>query len=425
MCRIEYKIYQRETKDRIDLLQFNIQCLYLAGNYIKTILRTENDFYLNDDSSNCNSSFSSSSNSSSSNSRLDSPRNTRNTSNNNNNNNNNSNGGLSPKLQSVNGTATPSNSLNNNNNHNNSSDSNNIVQPIKLMINNCRKSNIYILVSIAITTISSCHDCTIVLGPCCDYIEMSDCSSLTIIALTKGIRIKYVIHQYNTTTTTTNKTYITNNIKRSSTNINVNICTNQKPIISSDCSDIRLAPYNTHYPTLEAQIHQSKIQTNLSSNLWDSPLIFKTPGIPTDSTIDSTSTTTTTTTSSNQHQSNNLDTTSELLKNLNITDNNGNNSNNTSSIYSIIEPDDFYPFSVPFLMKGKTKSNPCELPPKYTKSLASKTNSIQSLHKMIQQSTSDQKIRGHIMHLVESKFQDWLIETDNVRQINDLINMKK
>eukprot|EP01132_Coremiostelium_polycephalum_P009893 gene9893-12135_t len=71
------------------------------------------------------------------------------------------------------------------------------------------------------------------------------------------------------------------------------------------------------------------------------------------------------------------------------------------------------------------KSNPCELPPKYANSLSSKSESVNSLHKFIHQSTNDQKTRSHILHLVETKFQEWLMETDNIRQINDLINMKR
>ncbi|GAM22587.1 hypothetical protein SAMD00019534_057620 [Acytostelium subglobosum LB1] len=261
------------------------------------------------------------------------------------------------------------------------------LQPIRLSINSSKKSNIYVLVTIAICNITDCHDCTIVLGPCCDYIEVSDCSSLTIIAITKGIRVK------------------------SSSSMTLNICTNQKPIINTDCTGIRLAPYNTHYSTLESQITLSKLQVNLASNQWCSPLVFKSP-MP--SPLDQSP--------SLQSDGSVADLTNDLkLVNMG----GGDTGAGQSHIYTLVEPDDFYPFTVPFVLKGRTKANPCELPPKYAKALSNKTSSVQSLHKLVQQSTNDQRIRGHILHLVESKFQDWLIETDNIRQINDLINMKK
>ncbi|EGG23235.1 tubulin binding cofactor C domain-containing protein [Cavenderia fasciculata] len=260
---------------------------------------------------------------------------------------------------------------NNNNNNNNS-------QPIKLFIGN---------MTVGTGTITNCHDCTITLGPCCDSIEISDCSSLTIIGITKGIKI------------------------RSSSNITVYICTNQKPIIHSDCHDIKFAPYNTHYPTLEHQITQAKLNVNLASNLWSSPEIVKTlEPVPPSSLLGGV-------TSSLELGVSPTDTLSNI-KTLNLNDHNNN------TIFTLVEPEDFYPFTIPFNLKGKTKSNPCELPTKYSTCLNIKSNTIQSLHKQIQQSTNDQKIRVHLLHLIESKFHQWLLESDNIRQINDLINME-
>jgi len=313
------------------------------------------------------------------------------TTNNNNNNNNNS---LSPKINSENGN-------NNNNSH----------LSIKVSLSQIKKSFIYILVNMSFCTITNVHDSTITLGPCTDFIEVNECSRLTIISITKGIRIK------------------------SSNNISLFLCTNQKPIITSDCSDIKLAPYNTHYPNLEIQINQSKLSTQLLDNQWNNPLIFKS-FLPqgnsnnnnesnlnttsnTTTTTSTTSTTTTTTTTGLNNSSNDLNSSSGSLSSS------IGESPSFSNIYKILDPEEFYTFVVPFLIKGKTKSNPCELPSKYLKSLVTKSNAVHKLHKSIQQTNVDNKTKAHLLYLVESKFQEWLKETDNIRQINDLINLKR
>ncbi|EAL66907.1 tubulin binding cofactor C domain-containing protein [Dictyostelium discoideum AX4] len=367
--------------------------------------------------------------------------NSNNTNNSNNNNNNSSNNfningvsSLSPILSptSINNTNSPLlTSVNGGNTGSGLS--------VKLNLSNNKKSTIYILVNIAICTISNCHDSIIILGPCIDFIELSDCSKLTIISITKSIRIK------------------------SSNNISLYICCNQKPIIASDCIAIKLAPYNTHYPNLEQQLITSKLSTTLSNNCWNTPIILNSFSPLNSPNITNTDTNTNNNNSNNNNNNNNNKNNGIYLtippklplepldsnSNNNNNNNNNNNKNNEdniencdndndneneneikdekiiSNIYSILDAEEFFPFTVPFLIKGKTKNNPCELPLNYVKCLASKTNSVHSLHKLIQQTTNDPKTKATLLHLIESKFQEWLVETDNIRQINDLINMKR
>ncbi|EGC37124.1 hypothetical protein DICPUDRAFT_150298 [Dictyostelium purpureum] len=224
---------------------------------------------------------------------------------------------------------------------------------VKLNINNNKKSQIYILVNIALGNINNCHDCIIVLGPCVGLIEISNCSKVTLISITKGIKIK------------------------SSNNISLFICSNEKPIISSDCHNIKLAPYNTHYPNLDTQIATSKLLVDLENNQWNNPSIFKLFSPLNSPLLQSNSPTTTTTTTT---------TTSDLLQippnNLLNVDDTNNIHEETTEIYSILDPEEFFPFVVPFLIKGKTKSNPCELPNEYSTCLANKSNSVHALHKI-------------------------------------------
>ncbi|KYQ93671.1 hypothetical protein DLAC_11609 [Tieghemostelium lacteum] len=231
---------------------------------------------------------------------------------------------------------------------------------VKVTINNCKKSYLYILVNIAFINISNCHDCIIVLGPCTEYIDIVDSSKITLIAITKSLKI------------------------RSSSAISLNLCCNQRPMVTFDCVDVRFAPYNTHYQTLENHLLHSKLLTSMQNNQWNLPQIVDQNG-----------------------QNVSLD------------------QQQQQTIFKISEPEEFCPFTIPFLIKGKTKVNPIELPPKYKQALIDKQNAVHNLHKLIQSATQDSKTKSNLLHLIESKFQDWLVETDNIRQINDLINLKR
>ncbi len=171
---------------------------------------------------------------------------------------------------------------------------------------------------------------------------------------------------------------------------------------STESDSLQFGPYNTHYSLLEQHLQQSGLQTDLTSNCWDQIL------------------------SSNQIQ----------CKPSNI---------------SITPPKDFHAFAVPFILhEGGTtvqkehntadgvQHNPIELPEEYTKALQTTKSVLVSLRQAIEDARLRPVEQEDLQRQIETKFQvqhlnqevrshcqEWLVESGNIQQIQDLMRLEK
>jgi len=231
-----------------------------------------------------------------------------------------------------------------------------------LLISNLKQCYVYILACLAEITIKDCSDSLIVAGVARSVV-IENCVRCTVISISKSLKIQGCSESI------------------------VHACVNTKPVLSYN-SNITLAPYNTFYSQLDSHISQMGISTSLKDNLWSSPIDF-----------------------------NRTKSVSMLIANkapnLALEE-------KSPPSYSILEPDDFTPFVVPFQLPGTTKANPVELPVEYIQALQRKAKRINMLKSTI--AAVPDGIRDEVRRNIEDKFREWLVQSGNIDQVNDLIN---
>eukprot|EP01113_Clastostelium_recurvatum_P048027 TRINITY_DN8653_c0_g1_i2.p1 TRINITY_DN8653_c0_g1~~TRINITY_DN8653_c0_g1_i2.p1 ORF type:complete len:146 (-),score=42.01 TRINITY_DN8653_c0_g1_i2:36-473(-) len=118
---------------------------------------------------------------------------------------------------------------------------------------------------------------------------------------------------------------------------------------------------------------------------------------------------------------------------------------------SILPPEDFAPFVVPFVTPSSssarriapsplsqttttttattpsststtiTTTNPFQLPPPYSDTLKRKSTAVTSLRTTLAEG-ADPASKSFLQKAIDAKFQEWLIETGHINQVNDLLS---
>ncbi|ESN97208.1 hypothetical protein HELRODRAFT_114291 [Helobdella robusta] len=152
---------------------------------------------------------------------------------------------------------------------------------------------------------------------------------------------------------------------------NIHLLTPNTPLLFNTNSNITFGPYHTFYPNLEEHMYAAGLAP--LPNLWDQPHVLGSSGLDDD------------------------------------------------KIFEIQKPSDFFTFTIPFQMEGKTKEIPVGLPSKYQKALNQRLQKVEDWHKLMGETsmTSDQKKLLH--RTVQAKFQEWLQTTGQARLLQDLV----
>ncbi|KAM4626314.1 TBCC domain-containing protein 1 isoform 2-T2 [Discoglossus pictus] len=156
----------------------------------------------------------------------------------------------------------------------------------------------------------------------------------------------------------------------STTNCNFHILTPTRPLFFSGNQNVSLAPFHTHYPMLEDHMGQTGLAT--LPNYWDRPLALSTE-------------------------------------------------NNEKCIWKLMSPREFYTFVVPFEMEGDTTEIPGGLPPAFQKAMSQRQQKVQMWQKTVKEAGLTREQRKQFQMLVEEKFNEWLIQTENRHQLDSLV----
>lgn len=119
-----------------------------------------------------------------------------------------------------------------------------------LKISNCNNTTIYMLQPFRFCHISSCADCTIVVGAVSSLVSVENCEGVKVVVCSRYVRINNCLD-------CTIFTYTTN-----------------RPLLLGDNRGLLFGPYNTNYGTLQQHLQCAKLQENIgssSSGYWDSP----------------------------------------------------------------------------------------------------------------------------------------------------------
>lgn len=92
--------------------------------------------------------------------------------------------------------------------------------------------------------------------------------------------------------------------------------------------------------------------------------------------------------------------------------------------YSIVRPESFLPFRVPFELAGDTKSNPYELSNEYRSALEESATEAIELKQAIEKRKFDKSMRDRVRAVIGAHFENWLRQTGNYQQLEDLIRLQ-
>lgn len=217
-------------------------------------------------------------------------------------------------------------------------------------IHRCHYSYIYILCPLRAVTVENCHNSTIVLGVTKTAVNIIGCDSCTFFAVCDRISVS------------------------GCSNCSFNLCTPTRPVILPGNEKLVLAPYHTHYPTLEEHLH-GPWGVPIEPNLWNDPLVLACDRCE----------------------------------------------GSSEAVYRELPPQDFFTFTIPFSMKGSTDGPPIPLPRKYEKALKEREKAINNWYQLVKTSSLAKAQRRQLQKDVQDRFQEWLTESGHATQLNGLV----
>jgi len=225
--------------------------------------------------------------------------------------------------------------------------------------------------------VQSCNTCFIYILSYVEYASIYECTNCTIV-IGATAKILNIEHCEKVRIISTCRCIRINNVLDST----FHIFTLTRPILQGNNHSVVLAPYNSYYPTLLNHMKKANIIANYidpNTNKWNKPNCL----MP-----------------------------FELKA-------------NEAPVYGylLMAPKDFVPFTVPFVMKGETKSNPLVLPEEYAKALAEKEQAVKSIRRAMRDADIDNEAKKDLQAKIEASFQEWLVSSGNIRQINDLLHL--
>uniref|UniRef100_H2ZPA7 TBCC domain-containing protein 1 n=1 Tax=Ciona savignyi TaxID=51511 RepID=H2ZPA7_CIOSA len=233
-------------------------------------------------------------------------------------------------------------------------------------IHRCHKAYFYLLSPLKCVSIEKCTGSTFTLGPVATCVRIVSCQNIVVVAPCRSIMIT------------------------GSENITIYLTTPTNPIISCDnvlsraSPPVTFAPYNTFYPDLERHLADVGLTISPQTDKWNSPICVGN------------------------------------LNNLAL------NASRTNSFFTIMSPSDFYLFAIPFKFPPPTDSHPPTtevpggLPAEYSQAVKSKQRAIERWKRALKDSSMTKDERHSFQLLVEEKFKEWLSETGNQQQLDDL-----
>lgn len=168
-------------------------------------------------------------------------------------------------------------------------------------------------------SVDKCRDSTVVLGPVETSVHIHSCENVRVVCVARRIAVG------------------------ASSQCTIHALTPTRPLLLPGNTDLTLAPFHTHYPTLED--HMASVGLAVVPNAWDQPLLLGTEGL-----INASSA-----------------------------------SNPDPGCYRLLPPAEFHTLVVPFQMEGDTCEVPGGLPPLYQAAVEEREQRMQNWQKTVRE----------------------------------------
>lgn len=268
----------------------------------------------------------------------------------------------------------------------------NLLDGSRVKIHRCHSSYLYLLSPLKLVSVENCSNTLIVLGPVSTGVKLHNCQNLILICPCQSV------------------------IVSSCSNITLHITTPTQPIIisehnvsSSDVSVV-LAPFNTFYGDLENHLALVGLAVSPNTDEWNNPVCI---GNRTD------------VSSYRSGDSQRFPLNNDMVSAKTAFE---------SKRIRLMDPKDFYIFSIPFKTfavenkkSGKvcaTEEIPGGLPKDYAEAVTAKQRATERWRQAVKKSNMTKEDRLQFQKLVEEKFKDWVSDTNNQRQLDDLGHKK-
>ena len=250
----------------------------------------------------------------------------------------------------------------------------------------CHSSYIYLLSPLKLVNIENCTNLCVVLGPISIGVKLHNCQNVTLIAPCQSLIVSLC------------------------SKITLHVTTPTQPIIlcEQNVSKIDLfvefAPYNTFYDDLENHLAMVGLAVSPNTDQWNNPLCID---------------------SRNGLSGQRLNDFQRFPMN-----NEHVKTQKDANSFQIMDPKDFYIFAIPFkTCAGQEKRNgkyctteeiPGGLPKEYSEAVTAKQRATERWRQAVKKSNMTKEDRLLFQKLVEEKFKDWVGETNNQKQLDDL-----
>jgi len=162
--------------------------------------------------------------------------------------------------------------------------------------------------------------------------------------------------------------------------VRVYACANTRPVITGENHRLQLAPFAAAYARLEEDMQVARVRPQLSANRWADPVQFSNPGAaPAPGTL------------------------------------------------SLLPPERFLPFTVPFEFKGDVsdgeRRGPCQIPHAYLQALTTARSRLEDFQAELSRVAAAPAVKEEVQAAVHRRFKEWLVKTGNMRQVQDLMQL--
>ena len=250
----------------------------------------------------------------------------------------------------------------------------------------CEDAIVYLLCPMRYASIVGCTDCVVVVGAVSRAVRVERCRRVTVIAATRRLRV------------------------RNARDCVFHLGVAERPVFLGECRSNVVAPYNTFYESLEADLKTAELRVDALTQ-WSDPQCVFAQREETETEKDS-------------HEPN------ERSK-----------SERTDRVVERLAPEAFAPFIVPFRGEKEkekeskqkkaddaeivTQANPFAVPDAYVAALDAKVRAVASLRGALRDARLDEHTKRELQATIQAHFKEWLLASGSMRQVYELARIER
>ena len=244
----------------------------------------------------------------------------------------------------------------------------------------CEDAVVYLLAPAAYVSVVGCANCVVVVGAASRAVRVERCRRVTVIAAARRLRV------------------------RAARECVFHLGVAERPVFLGECRGNVLAPYNTFYETLEADLETAGLSVDaLSVDAWRDPQCALASG---DESL------------AGDASPNRGDAAAASPR-----------LGDASPAVERMSPEAFAPFIVPFrgdtFSTKTTRANPFAVPETYVAALDAKVRAVAALRGALRDARLGEEKKRDLQATIQAHFKEWLLESGCMRQVYELARIER